>query len=128
MADDPFDRVRKLWRPEDKDLLLSILDTIGDKWSQLVLGSLYKQPRRFTELVEVIPGVSRRMLTLRLRQLERDGLITRQARGGAHPSFEYVITPLGRTLREPLLELAYWAGKNRATIEGNRSRYDSATS
>lgn len=126
MAKVSFDEVRQLWQPEDKDALLSILNLVGDKWSQRILWVLMKQPRRFTELLEVIPGISRRMLTHTLRQLERDGLVSHKVRSGARSSFEYDITPLGKTLREPVLQLALWVGKNREEIEANRKAYDNA--
>lgn len=120
------EQVRALWKPEHKDSLLSILDLVGDKWSQRVLWALMKEPRRFTELLELIPGISRRMLTHTLRQLERDGLVVRRARANSHASFEYALTPLGQSFREPVLQLGYWIGKNRKTIEANRERYDQA--
>ncbi len=80
---------------------------------------------RFTELRHHIPGISQRMLTLTLRQLERDGLIGRTAYAEVPPRVEYELTHLGGTLVELAIALGDWATANRGTIEASRADYDS---
>lgn len=103
-----------------------VLDRIGDKWSLLVIGTLMDGRLRFTELQHHIPGISQRMLTLTLRQLERDGLIERTVHAEVPPRVEYELTSVGRTLIEPSLALASWAIANYPSIEDARARYDEA--
>ena len=102
----------------------SILDRVGDTWSLLVIGVLQDGPLRFTQLLRTVPGISRRMLTLTLRQLERDGLVARQAFAENPPRVEYRMTPLGFSIGEPVLALAIWVGVHRDQIVDNRERYD----
>lgn len=102
----------------------AILDRVGDKWSLLVIGTLQDGRLRFTELQRHIPGVSQRMLTLTLRQLERDGLLTRTVHAEVPPRVEYELTGTGRTLIEPSRALANWAIEHYPAIEGARARYD----
>src|SRR5690242_18155078 len=94
-----------------------VLSLVGDKWSVQVVGILGEGPRRFTELKRAIEGVSQRMLTLTLRGLERDGLVTRTVFPTVPPRVDYALTKLGETLLEPVLELAAWAGKHRVEIQ-----------
>lgn len=101
-----------------------VLNRIGDKWSVIVVRLLGKQRMRFNELKRAIVGVSQRMLTLTLRGLERDGLVKRTVHPTVPPRVEYELTKLGRTLLEPVNELARWAEKNRAGIHLARERYD----
>src|SRR5262245_44839583 len=110
--------------PPEFEMFRSVLDRIGDKWSLLLIGLLQPGPRRFTELLHAVPGISRRMLTLSLRQLERDGLVTRTAYAQIPPRVEYHVTELGRTLIEPVLGLARWAAEHQAEIAANRDAYD----
>ena len=104
----------------------SILDRVGDTWSLLVIGMLQPGPQRFTELLRTVPGISRRMLTLTLRQLERDGLVARAAFAENPPRVEYRVTPLGETIAGPVLALALWATEHSAQIARNRAAYDEA--
>ncbi|MGA9524852.1 MAG: helix-turn-helix domain-containing protein [Myxococcaceae bacterium] len=97
---------------------------MGDKWSVLVIGLLGSGPMRFSELRRAIAGISQRMLTLTLRGLERDGLITRTVFPSIPPRVDYALTPLGRTLLEPVTALAQWAEKNRVEIQSARDTYD----
>lgn len=113
-------------QPGDKELLHTIVERIGDKWSMMVLVILAKKPRRFTELVETVPGVSRRMLTVTLRQLERDGLVERVVHADVPPWFEYQTTELGLSLRGPLAAIMEWSLDHRDEIVGNRARYDAS--
>jgi DNA-binding HxlR family transcriptional regulator len=108
----------------DPDIFRSVLDRVGDKWSLLLIGLLDAGPRRFTDLLETTPGISRRMLTLTLRALERDGLVRRTVFAQVPPRVEYETTQLGRTLTEPVLRLASWAADNQDAIVENRSSYD----
>ncbi|KAB8160197.1 transcriptional regulator [Streptomyces sp. 3MP-14] len=105
--------------------LREVLALIGDKWSAQVLVVLGEGPRRFTELERAIEGVSRRMLTLSLRNLERNGLVTRTVHPDAPPRVEYATTPLIDEIREPLEALAAWADRNRPAIAAARHAYDS---
>lgn len=108
----------------DKDVFFSVLSHIGDKWSLVLLGMLSHQPLRYTELAERIPKISRRMLTVTLRQLERDGLVERKVHAGPQPWFEYALTELGQTLIVPVMAFADWALDNLDGITHNRENYD----
>jgi len=101
-----------------------ILDRIGDKWSLYVIALLSNGSVRFNQLRRDISGISQRMLTLTLRNLERDGLITRTVHNTKPPSVEYSLTPLGHTLMKPVLELMSWAVDNKDTIEATQIQYD----
>ena len=101
-----------------------VLNRVGDKWSVLLIGILGDGPLRFTELKHRVEGISQRMLTLTLRGLERDGLVTRTVFATVPPRVDYELTPLGRTLLEPVNGLAAWADGHRADIQGARDRFD----
>jgi DNA-binding HxlR family transcriptional regulator len=88
------------------------IETIADKWSVVVLYGLSRGPRRHSELVELIGGISKKMLTQTLRRLERRGLVSRRAYAEVPPRVEYELTPLGRTLIEPIGALTRWAERN----------------
>ncbi|MBL3700384.1 transcriptional regulator [Leucobacter luti] len=102
----------------------SVIERIGDKWSLLLIRTLQDGPARFTELLRATPGISRRMLTLTLRNLERDGLITREAFAEIPPRVEYSMTQLGLTLNEPVRGLMQWAAANQIAVVANRAAYD----
>ncbi len=108
-------------------IIRDVLNRIGDKWSLLVIGTLDQRRMRFGELQRHIPGISQRMLTLTLRQLERDGLVTRTAHAEVPPRVEYELTPMGNTLIEPSLALATWAIENYPEIEAARTAFDAPT-
>jgi DNA-binding HxlR family transcriptional regulator len=101
-----------------------VLNRVGDKWSVLIVGLLADGPKRFSELRRTVEGISQRMLTLTLRGLERDGLVTRTVYPTIPPRVEYELTELGRTLRKPIQSLAKWAQENRERIQLSRNRYD----
>jgi DNA-binding HxlR family transcriptional regulator len=101
-----------------------VLNRVGDKWSVLVVGLLGDGSRRFSELRRSIEGISQRMLTLTLRGLERDGLVTRTIFATIPPRVDYELTPMGRTLLRPIMALAEWSEENRVAIQQARSRYD----
>jgi len=103
-----------------------ILNRIGDKWSVMIVGYLTRKTMRFNELRNAIGGISQRMLTLTLRNLERDGLVTRTVFPEIPPRVEYQLTDLGRTLTEPLDALWNWAAEHQGEVQGARQRYDAA--
>lgn len=100
------------------------LARIGDKWTVLVVELLSDGPMRFNEMRRTIGSISQRMLTLTLRGLERDGLVTRTVYPTIPPRVEYTLTRLGRTLREPLVAVAEWVRKHRSTIDEARKAFD----
>lgn len=102
----------------------AILDRIGDKWTLLVVATLESGRLRYTELQRRMPGVSQRMLSLTLKNLERDGLLTRTAYAEVPPRVEYELTPMGTSLIGPALTLASWAIEHNATIEQSRAEHD----
>ena len=118
----------KLCIEHDPDVFRSVLDRVGDKWSLLLIGILEEGPLRFTRLLDTTPGISRRMLTLTLRALERDGLVTRVVYAELPPRVEYEATPLGRSLSAPVLELARWAADHQDAIRAHRDEYDGSMS
>jgi DNA-binding HxlR family transcriptional regulator len=103
-----------------------ILNRIGDKWSVMVVGHLTKKTMRFNELRHSIGGISQRMLTLTLRNLERDGLVTRTVYPEIPPRVEYQLTGLGRTLTGPLDTLWNWASAHMGEVSTARHNYDTA--
>jgi DNA-binding HxlR family transcriptional regulator len=103
-----------------------LLDRIGDKWMVLTLGLIRDRPRRFNALRRDIEGVTQKMLSQTLKQMERDGLITRTVRPTTPVSVEYAITPLGRTLAEVLEGLQLWAHDHIAEVLAARRLYDEA--
>jgi DNA-binding HxlR family transcriptional regulator len=103
--------------------LREVLNRVGDKWSILVVSLLNDGPRRFSELRRSIEGISQRMLTLTLKGLERDGLVTRTMYPTIPPRVDYELTRVGRTLLEPVMALAAWAEKNRGQIQAARDRF-----
>jgi DNA-binding HxlR family transcriptional regulator len=104
--------------------MADILNRIGDKWSVMVVGFLNRRTMRFNELRHAIGGISQRMLTLTLRNLERDGLVTRTVYPEIPPRVEYALTDLGRTLTEPLDALWNWAATHQDAVKGAREAYD----
>jgi DNA-binding HxlR family transcriptional regulator len=101
-----------------------VLNRVGDKWSVLVVALLGDGKKRFSELRRTIEGVSQRMLTLTLKGLERDGLVTRTAYPTIPPRVDYELTKLGRSLLVPITGLSDWASQNRKRIQTARERYD----
>ncbi|WP_338696231.1 helix-turn-helix domain-containing protein [Streptomyces sp. Q6] len=101
----------------------AILDRICDKWTMLIVATLDDGRMRFTELKEHIPGISQRMLTLTLRHLERDGLVSRTAYAEVPPRVEYELTALGKSLIPPALTLAGWAIEHNGEILASRETY-----
>jgi DNA-binding HxlR family transcriptional regulator len=105
--------------------MTDILNRIGDKWSVMVVGIIGRHGvMRFNELKRTINGISQRMLTLTLRNLERDGLVTRTIYPEIPPRVEYSLTELGRTLKHPMDVLWAWAEEHGASVGDARAAYD----
>lgn len=102
------------------------LDRIGDKWSLLVIALLDRRTMRFAELLRSIPGISKRMLTTTLRQLERDGIAKRTVHPTVPPRVEYTLSALGASLHEMVQALVLWTEAHEAEIAEARLRYDAA--
>jgi DNA-binding HxlR family transcriptional regulator len=110
--------------PEDCRAISQVLARVGDKWTVLVVSNLGGGPKRFNELRKALGSISQRMLTLTLRGLERDGLVTRTVYPTIPPRVDYELTKLGRSLLEPVNGLSLWARKNRVAMEDARERFD----
>lgn len=104
----------------------TVLSRIGDKWSVLIVMALCESPLRFNEIRRRVGTISQRMLTLTLRGMERDGLVTRRVFPTTPPRVEYELTPLGLSLRSPVEVLGQWAIANEAEIARAQKRYDAA--
>ncbi|MEU5769709.1 helix-turn-helix domain-containing protein [Streptomyces asoensis] len=104
-----------------------VLDRVAGRWSIGILIAAAHGPVRFTELERSINGISRRMLTLTLRRLERDGLLVRTVYPTVPPKVEYSATPMARELHESLTGLVGWAERHRTAIAKARVAYDTAT-
>jgi len=101
-----------------------ILGRVGDKWSMQVVMSLSDGSRRFSEIRRAIPDVSQRMLTLTLRGLERDGLVSRKVTPTIPPRVDYELTALGRSLQQPVIALGQWALDNQLHIRAGQAAFD----
>jgi DNA-binding HxlR family transcriptional regulator len=101
-----------------------VLDRIGDKWAIYVVDRLGQGPRRFSELLRGIDGITARMLTVTLRGLERDGILTRTLHAAVRPRVDYQLTPLGETLLATIGQLVAWADAHLSEIEAARADYD----
>lgn len=97
-----------------------VLDRIADKWTALIIQILAQRTMRYGELKREIGDISQKMLTQTLRSLERDGLVRRKVHPVASPKVEYTLSPLGRTLIEPLQGLCRWTEKHLAQMEAHR--------
>ena len=102
----------------------NILGKLGRKWPSLILCHLSFGSHRFSELRGAIPDISQRMLSQSLRELERDGLISRETQGGVPPRVDYTLTPLGESYIEPLQILLSWGAKHQGRIDVIRRAYD----
>jgi DNA-binding HxlR family transcriptional regulator len=106
------------------DKVRSVLARTSDKWSVLIIMLLGEGPRRFNDIKRQVAGVSQRMLTLTLRSLERDGLVTRTVTPTLPPRVDYELTPVGRSLLEPVRGLGAWAMAHADSIEAARAAFD----
>src|SRR5471030_1263176 len=109
---------------DDCRAVSEVLARVGDKWTVLVVSTLGGGRKRFNELRRALGSISQRMLTLTLRGLERDGLVTRTVFPTVPPRVDYELTRLGRSLLEPVSSLGLWAVRNRPQIEDARARFD----
>lgn len=101
-----------------------VLQRIGDKWSVLIVTVLADGPKRFSALRRDIPTISQRMLTLTLRGLERDGMVSRTVTPSIPPRVDYELTVLGQSLRGPICALAEWAIANNEAIRAAQTQFD----
>ena len=107
-----------------EQLVSELLDRVADKWTLLIIDALEAgEPIRFTRLREMVTGVSQKMLTKTLRQLERDGLVTRRVHPVIPPHVDYTITPMGRDLGEAVCGIWKWVEANAAAVEQARQSY-----
>lgn len=104
-----------------------VLDRIGDKWTVLVIAELASGPRRFRQLQRALFGISQRMLTLTLRRLERDGLVSRTVYATVPAQVSYDLTERGRSLTQLVRVLVDWAQEHRASIQASRAQWDAET-
>jgi DNA-binding HxlR family transcriptional regulator len=102
----------------------TVLARVGDKWSVLIVAMLGDGPKRFNEIKRMVGGISQRMLTLTLRGLERDGLVTRTVYPTVPPRVDYELTELGHSLWKPVEALGAWARQNQVEIAAARLRFD----
>ncbi len=116
------------WRAQTLDAehcpVRDVLNAIGDKWTTLIVMVLAAEPQRFSEIQRAIPDISKRMLTQTLRDLERDGMLTRKVFPTKPPSVQYRLTALGQSLLDPLAHLVLWAESTHAEIKSARRSYD----
>ena len=111
--------------PEDKEALVrEILERVADKWTLLVIEALEEGEMRFSRLREKVGGVSQKMLTKTLRQLERDGLVTRRVHAVVPPRVDYRLTPLGESLGEALCGVWLWVEAHSEEVQRSRCAYD----
>jgi len=101
-----------------------ILARVGDKWTILLLNVLGNDTMRFKDLHRAVPGISQRMLTVTLRNLERDGLVKRTIYPTIPPKVEYALSDRGRSLRCALVPIAEWVTQNRDGIEESQQQFD----
>lgn len=104
-------------------IVREILSQLGDKWTLMVILCLGSGPLRFNAIQRAVVGISHRMLTVTLRKLERDGLVSRTVYPEAPPHTEYGLTPLGVSFTEPVMAIANWAINAQPQIDRNRQRF-----
>src|SRR5256885_9400402 len=112
--------------PEDCRAVSEVLSRVGDKWTILVVSELGNGPKRFNEIRRALGSISQRMLTLTLRGLERDGLVTRTMFPTIPPRVDYELTAPGCSLLTPVNALGAWALQNRQKIQQARAHFDAA--
>lgn len=113
------------WDPYDRNCpSRQVLDRVGDRWTVLVVGALTRGPLRFSELAERVDGISQKMLTQTLRNLERDGLVTRTMYAQIPPRVEYRLTDAGISLQTPMKALEDWTKAHMERIIEARNQYD----
>jgi len=118
-----FDTVTRDARP-----CIEILAKVGSKWNSLIVMLLGSGPKRFSEIRRLVSGISQRMLTVTLRDLERDGLVTRTVFPTVPPRVDYELTILGRSFRDQIARMGEWAMANATEIEVAQQQYDTSHS
>jgi DNA-binding HxlR family transcriptional regulator len=123
---DVTDQSAPIRHPDHADCraVSAVLARVGDKWSVLIVSLLGQGPRRFSEIKRGVGGISQRMLTLTLRGLERDGLVTRTVFPTIPPRVDYALTDLGHSLWRPVQALGAWALEHQPQIAAARERFD----
>ncbi|WP_183968960.1 winged helix-turn-helix transcriptional regulator [Sagittula marina] len=101
-----------------------VLSLVGQKWTLLILIALEAEPRRFSALQRAVGDISKRMLTQTLRDLERDGMISREVFPTKPPAVEYALTDLGRSALAPIAGLKDWANRHHGAIKAARTAFD----
>ena len=117
-------QVKPALSPTECTRVGEVLARVGDKWTVLTVNELGDGPRRYNDLRRAIPGVSQRMLTLTLRNLERDGLVSRTVTPTAPPRVDYALTALGRSMLAPVRALGAWAQAHIPQMDAARVLYD----
>lgn len=125
-TEDPYDPHQ--WDTREDCEVRQILDRIADKWSLLAISLLARRSLRFTELRREIDGISQRMLTVTLRQLERDGLVQRTVHPIVPPRVDYALTALGCTLLDTIQSLVHWTEAHQEDVALARAEYDDRAS
>ena len=115
------------WDEREVDFIREMLDLVGDKWSMLVIGVLANGEARYSDLDAAIPALSRRILTLTLRHLQRSGLVERTSHAEVPPRVEYSLTALGASLLSAIEPLSAWSAEQQAEIRRHQSDYDRDT-
>ena len=110
--------------PSECQKVGQVLARVGDKWTVMVINELGEGPKRFNQLRRDIAGVSQRMLTLTLKNLERDGLVSRAVTPSVPPRVDYALTELGRSMLVPVRALGQWAQAHIPQMDAARARYD----
>ena len=111
--------------PRVEALVTELIGRVADKWTMLVLEVLEENGElRFTRIGEFVPGISQKMLTQTLRQMERDGLVVRTVHAVVPPKVEYRLSPLGESLSEAFCGVWTWAAKHLSEIEAARASFD----
>lgn len=115
--------------PRVEALVTEVIGRVADKWTMLILETLIEQGElRFTQIGKAVPGISQKMLTQTLRQMERDGLVLRTIHPVIPPRVEYRLTDLGGTLAEAFCGVWLWAAANLERIEASRAAFDQRVS
>ncbi|MBB6367456.1 DNA-binding HxlR family transcriptional regulator [Xanthomonas sacchari] len=110
--------------PNCTNFTRELLSRVGDKWSILIVAHLASEPMRFNTLKRTIGQVSQRMLTLTLKSLEKDGLVSRTMYPTIPPRVEYALTPLGQTLMQPVMSLIHWSHAHQDEVEASRRAHE----
>ncbi len=114
----------RIHETEDCRAISELLSRVGDKWSMLIVTGLGRGKMRFSDLRRMIGGISQKMLTSSLRNLERDGFVARTVRDTRPPQVDYELTELGHALLVPVAGLADWTRANQHRIEAARRVFD----